>query len=399
MRNLFKIILTSLGDLSRSKIKTGLSALGILIGVFAVVILQSFGNGLNNYLLQQFESLGANTVYVVPGDPFKQSGASSIASTISFNPQDVAKLQRLPDVLHVVPVAIKRTKAEANGQSKTTDVYATSEDLFAVRSLEATHGKLFDNADIGKKQKVVVLGPKIARELYGSEGAAIGKKIRLGVSRYTVMGVIEEQGGQSLGGPDFDSYTYIPYSAVGSLMQTGEFSSIYLQAKNAQVISKLQDEAKASLSKDYKEKDFSVIDQGQILSAAGSIFGVVNGVLLVIGSVSLLVGGVGIMNIMYATVTERIKEIGIRRSLGARKSDVMQLFIAEAVLLSAIGGLFGLLLASGAVIVIRKFFPVSMDINSILIALGVSSGIGVFFGVFPARRAASWPPIDAIRSE
>ncbi len=402
MNLFFSMIKGSLNDLGKNKIKTGLSVLGILIGVFAVVILQAFGNGLNNYLLEQFESLGANTLYVYPGNIFdSQSGgaASAIATTLTFTPQDVTKLERLPQSLRVVPVAIKRTTGEANGEKEKTDVYATTDEIFALRNLNITHGNAFEKTDISKKQKVVVIGPKIAKKLYKTESAAVGKKIKLGTGRFTIVGVLEEQGGQNLGGPDYDSFVYMPYSAAGGLMKSGEFSLIYLQARNADSISLLQAEAKKVMLKEYKEKDFSIIDQGQILSAAGSIFQVVNGVLLVIGSVSLLVGGIGIMNIMYATVTERIKEIGIRRSLGAKKSDVLQLFMTEAVLLSGIGGILGLGLASIAVLGIRYYFPLSIDIYSVILALGVSSGIGIFFGVFPARRAAGWPPIDAIRYE
>ena len=390
----------SLRDLSRSKLKTALSILGIFIGVFAVVVLQSFGQGLDAYVRQQFESLGANTLYIVPGNVLgSRSGAASVGTSIQFDTKDINSLKRLPLTKRIVPAAMKRTTATAQGNKKSTDVYATTEELFALRNLNAEYGELFRATDVQSQRKIAVIGPKIATELFSSPSAAIGKLIEINKQRFMVVGVLEEQGGVSLGGPDYDSYMYIPYTAASGLLDSGKFALIYLQTFSQDQILPLQTLAQGTLLKRYKKDDFSVIEQGQILAVANSIFQVINVVLLVIGSVSLLVGGIGIMNIMYATVTERIKEIGIRRALGAKRSDILSMFLIESVVLSLIGGIIGLGLSVVVVSIIQRFFPLSITVISVLVAVGVSCAIGLFFGVFPAQRAAKLPPIEAIRYE
>jgi len=197
-----------------------------------------------------------------------------------------------------------------------------------------------------------------------------------------------------------DNAIFISYKTTfGSINPNKEFFTIYLGVSSKENIPIAKKKAEQALLERYDEDQFSVTEQAEILSTVNQIFSVINAVLVSIGSISLLVGGIGIMNIMYATVTERTKEVGIRRAIGATQKDILLQFLTESVLLSLFGGLMGLLLASIIVLIVRVFFPVAINLFSVLITIIVSSSIGIFFGVFPARRAAKLPPIEAIRYE
>ena len=202
-----------------------------------------------------------------------------------------------------------------------------------------------------------------------------------------------------MGGPDFDTFSYVPYKAAYTFNPDKKFFAFYIKARNEEVIEQTKQNIKDTLLKRYKEDDFSVLEQTEILDAVSSIFAMLNIVLVAIATISLVVGGIGIMNIMYVTVTERTGEIGIRRAIGARKKDILSQFILESVILSLLGGLLGLLVSFLIVLLIHNFFPAYIDLQSILIAIGVSSAIGIVFGVFPAKKAADLSPIDAIRYE
>ena len=401
MFNLKQILKTAIIDLSKNTIRTILTSLGILIGVLAVVLLVAFGQGLKNYILQQLEDLGSNVVYVYPGDPLEGTGQAGggMLGTIKFDDRDFRSLETAPLAKYVIPVFVKRTNAETVNETKLTDVFATTPDIFKLRNLGTKVGRLFTASDVSKRAKIAVLGPKIARELFGSESSAIGKSIRLINQRYRIVGVLNEQGGTSFGGPDYDSYTYIPYTAATAFNPKNEFFSFYVAAYDKNQIPELRKVLEQILLKRYKEDDFSVIEPTEIMELFGSILGIVNAVLVAIGSISLLVGGIGIMNIMYTSVMERTKEVGVRRALGATKTDILYLFLSQSVILSLIGGLLGLGLAALIVALIQRWFPASLNLLSIFIALFVSSGIGIFFGVFPALKAAHRHPIEAIRYE
>lgn len=395
-------IKTAFQNFGRNKVRTFLTSLGILIGVLSVVILIALGVGLRNYIEGQFASLGTNLVFVLPGQVLGEGGGFQDpgSSGVTFDERDVKSLERTPQTEYVVPLINKPVTVEAEGISKSASVFGGTADMFTIFNLEAERGELFSATDVGKRSKSVVLGRTLAIDLFGSVDAAVGRKIVAANQRFSVIGVLKEKGGGGFGGPSYDGGVFLPYTtAFSGISPDKTFAAIYLGAVKDADIDQLVSDAEEILMDRYKEDDFSVVKQTEILNAITSIFGIINSVLIAIGSISLVVGGIGIMNIMYANVTERTKEVGIRRAIGATKRDILMQFLAESVLLSLLGGVGGLLFAVLIVAVVQQFFPLAINATSVVVALGISSIIGVFFGVFPARRAANLAPIEAIRYE
>jgi len=401
MNYFFFVVKSALGDLMRNKIKTFLTALGIIIGVASVVILIAFGLGLRQFIQDQFDNLGTNLVYVFPGQIFSQSGGfrATAGTTVNFDEKDLFSLKKIRLARTVIPVVQKSVKIEGQGKTEMSALYGTSQELFPARNFEIEYGKIFDKTDVDKRNKIAVMGPEIAKKIFGQTDLALDQKVRIEEQTFKVVGVLKSKGGGGFGGPNFDNFVYIPYKTAFILTGKKIFNNFVIKVGETQDIDKVKRETKGVLLKRYDEGDFTVADSKEVVNTIGSIFTVLNSILVAIGAVSLVVGGIGIMNIMYVSVTERIKEIGIRRSIGAMEKDILYQFLAESVLLSLIGGFFGIILAVLVVLVIRFFFPAYVDVISIFWAVGVSFFIGIFFGVFPARKAAKLSPIDAIRYE
>lgn len=398
--NYFIFILKSaLEDFRRNKVRTFLTSLGILIGVAAVILLLAFGLGLKKYISDQFESLGANLIYIMPGK-VGSSGPSGVIGGIKFDFKDVNKLKRIKTVEVVAPMfARSGVIIKAEGKNVTGEIIASTADVNTILNLEESAGRLFDKADVEKRAKIVVLGSQIADDLFNFADDSIGKTISISDQSFKVIGVVKSKGGGGLGGAGLDNHIYTSYTATYSMNPDKKFFAIYVKARNKEEIPATKEEIKATLLKRYKEDDFSVLEQKEILNTVESIFSIINMVLVAIGAISLIVGGIGIMNIMYVSVTERIKEIGIRRAVGAEKKDILFHFLAESVILSFIGGILALIISFTIVFFIKKVFPAYIDLQTIAVALGVSSAIGVFFGVFPAKKAADLSPMEAIRYE
>jgi putative ABC transport system permease protein len=388
-------------DFQRNRVRTFLTALGILIGVMSVVLLIALGLGLKNYISDQFAKMGANLVMVLPGNVFKKGqNATSFGVGFSggakFDEKDYQALQKIKLADYVVPVYFKSIAIEAQREKYFGYVQGVNEQAFPLLNLTPIIGRVFTKADVATKSKIVVLGYTLAENLFNQEPKnALNRQVIINSQRFKVSGVLEKKGDREM-----DSAAIMPYTtAFNRINPNKDFFSIYLGVNNKDQVEQLKREVTAVLLKRYEEDDFSVTEQTEILSSVNQIFDIINSILIAIASISLLVGGIGIMNIMFATVTERTKEIGIRRSLGATKKDVLIQFLSEAVILSAGGGIIGLVLASLIVFGIRTFFPAAINLLSVAAALGVSSGIGIIFGVFPARRAANLTPLEAIRYE
>jgi len=387
------IIKVTFLDFKRNKARTFLTSLGIMIGVFSVVVLIALGLGLKNYISAQFEDLGANIIAIIPGEG-PGGGFSALASSIRFDEKDVETLERISTLDFVVPAFISNLKLESKSKEKVGTLIGTSESFGELFALELIEGDFFDKSDVASSAKVGYLGETLARDLFTDPEDAVGKFVRGRNMRIKIVGVTK-----NIGNPERDNAIMIPYTTTfATLNSKKQFFAIYTGVKDKSLVVATKKQVEKELLEKYDDDEFGVFEPSDILSSLDQIFVILNGVLVAIGSISLLVGGIGIMNIMYANVTERTKEIGIRRSIGATKRDVLVQFLAESTLLSLTGGVSGLLLATVLVIIIRNFFPVEINLLSVGLALGVSSLIGIFFGVFPARRAANLTPIEAIRN-
>ncbi len=396
MEYILFIIRSAFEDFRRNKIRTILTSLGILIGVASVVLLMAFGLGLKKYIADQFESLGKNLIMVLPGQGFGRNGGQGLIGGIQFDEKDVLKLERIKSIAELAPMFTKTIRIEYKNKSELSTFLATTGSAFKVINMEIEVGHGFTDADNEKGAKVVILGGELAEKFFGSATAGLGESVRIHGQRYRVIGILKKKGGL---GNDTDTYSIAPFQSSFALNPNKKFFSIYVKAKNDVPVDEVKSDVKTSLLKRYKEDDFSVTEASELLATITAIFNILNSVLVAIAAISLLVGGIGIMNIMYVSVIERIREIGIRRAIGAMKKDILFQFLAESVILSLLGGLLGLGISFLVVLVVQRFFPAYIDLTSVLIALGVSSAIGIIFGVFPAKRAADLSPIEAIRYE
>lgn len=397
------IFRSALADFGKNKGRTFLTSLGILIGVMSVVLLMAAGAGLKVYIEKQFESIGSNLLYVMPGNIFGEGGTGFQGADAGmlpiFEEQDIVKLKKIDEIEFVVPYYQKVVMAAYGGETQYITLNGTSEDAFAASNFIIEYGSLFTASDNSSRNKVAVLGAEIAEDLFGDATIALDKKIKIDDQIFKVIGVLEKKGGGGLGGPSFDNYIYIPYK-TGYIFNTDKrFIQLLIKVRDDKYIPAAKEEIKTELLDRFKDDEFSVVESTEILNTINSIFGILNVVLVAIAAISLVVGGIGILNIMYVTVSERIKEIGIRRALGARRNDILWQFLAEAVVLSLFGGMMGLGLSFLIVLIMQNFFPAYISLVSVLLAVGTSSFIGVVFGVFPAKKAADLSPIDAIRYE
>ena len=401
MKNIIFIFKSALDDFSRNKLRTFLTSLGILIGVFSVVVLIALGLGLKKYISDQFEAMGKNSIFLVPGRVLSGGGFTGSVSSVAgrFDDRDLQTLKKINNVIGVAPLAFKSTKIKGLLKEDFGDIMFSSETFSDIMGIEVDKGRFFDRSDVSKKAKVVVVGRKIAEDYYGSDEEALGKKITIDDVKFTIIGVTKSKGGGGMGGFDFDSYLFGPYTTGFIFNPDKKFFRIAVKVENENYVSQVKEDIKREFLRRYKDEEFSIVEPTELMSAITSIFSVLNLILVAIAAISLLVGGIGIMNIMYVTVSDRIKEIGIRRAIGARKSDILSQFLTEAVLLSSIGGILGLGLAYLAVLSVQNLFPAYIDLASVFLALGISSAIGITFGVFPARKASNLEPVEAIRYE
>jgi len=388
---------SAFSDFRRNKVRTLLTSLGIMIGVLSVVMLISLGLGLKNYIKNQFESLGANLIMILPGSGFGGQGGfgPGLVGGAKFDEKDVRSLERIPEIKYIVPTYFKSAKIEGPSKDEFGYIMGVNEEYFKLMNIKLEAGSLFGESENQARAKITVLGYSLAEKLFTNPSDAVGRTVRFSDQRFKVIGV-----SQKTGDNEGDNSVVIPYKTTfGSINPGKTFWAIYLGIESDSQVQTAKDKAKETFLKRYDEDSFSVTEQSELLSTINQIFNILNAVLVAIGSISLLVGGIGIMNIMYASVTERTKEVGIRRAVGATQEDILMQFLTESALLSALGGAMGLILATLIVLIVRPFFPLEINFLSVVVTLGISSAIGIFFGVFPAKRAAKLPPIEAIRYE
>ncbi len=399
-------ILVALRAIYINKGRSLLTMLGVIIGVASVVLLTAIGNGLQVYITQQFESLGSNNIIVSPGQVFnKKTGQfadrSSQASSLSNNKlkfsdaNDIRKLRE--HISYVSPANMITDEAQFQTKTKTVTVMGVTEDYPKIFNTKLTKGTFFTKTDDQGGQRVAILGAKVTTELFGTADP-MGKKFQLGNQQFTVIGTAEAKGG-GFGGPSFDDYVYIPFHTLSQSYDNQKVLQIYAKVRSKEEIPAAISVIEKELGKRLKDDEFSVFDQSDILKTINQILGMLTLGLGGIAAISLVVGGIGIMNIMLVSVTERTREIGLRKALGATPHQILIQFLIEAALLSVLGGLIGLSLAILGALAIHPFFPAEVTLGSITLAFGVSVAVGLIFGAAPANRASKLSPIEALRYE
>ncbi len=400
------LLKSSFRSVLKNKSRTLLTTLGVIIGVTSVILLTSIGNGLKIYINEQFETLGSNSVYISPGKIFGDSGgfnrSGANASTIitaSFTQKDLNNLKKNLKTDLVMPM--KNTSAEIKaGETKKTVAIIGTNYLHGPNNNAAPsegNGRWFTKEEEDKKSNVLILGYSIANDLFPS-GNALGKKVILSGKNYKIIGVNDKKGGGG-GGPSLDDYVYVPLGVAHDLAGNEKIQQIIIKVSDKSQIEATKEKAKNILLKSYDKDAFSVFDSAQLLNSINAIISTLTIALTGIAAISLVVGGIGIMNIMLVTVSERTREIGLRKAVGAYPRAILIQFLFEAVILSGLGGLIGIILGFLGTNVLNNFFPARVTPGSVLLAFGVSFLVGILFGVAPARKASKLSPIEALRYE
>lgn len=392
------ILKTAINDFQRNKLRTFLTSLGIFIGILSIILLNSLGLGLREYINNQFESLGANLLYIYPGTKKGIFKGGGMVGGIKFDNRDCYQIQKLAEVLELSPILARTgTIAEVSGKEEVVDLLGANEKISSLFNLELEKGRLIEKKDCNKKNKVVMISSVLAKKLF-EENEPVGETMTIEGNSFKVIGILRAKGGGRLGS-DLDTHVYTPFTTLSMLTGEKKYPFIYLKVKDKERMDEVKEKITQILRKRYDEDSFSVLDQKETMAMVDEIFKVLNFVLIAIAGISLVVGGVGIMNIMYVSVSERTREIGIRRAFGARKIDILTLFLSEALIICFFSGVLALIFAYLINLGIRYFLPAYIDLKTILTALIVCGSIGVIFGVSPAKRAADLEPVEAIRYE
>lgn len=397
----------TLWSLTGNKVRSALTILGIVIGIASVIAMVAIGQGAQSSIAANIQSLGSNLIIVIPGSQQGGGVSQGRGSAQTLTMADATALNGLPDVQAVAPEISRSYQVAAQGNNTRTQVDGTLPSYMEVRNVQVDTGSFFTTQQVQSGAKVAVLGPSVRDDLFGTGANAIGQSVRINNVSFTVIGVTVSKGGSGFNNPD--DYIYVPittdqYYLAGA--NTDYVSDISVAATSANAISAAQQEITDLLLQRHKisdptQADFSIINQSTIISAASSVTGTFTTLLASIAGISLLVGGIGIMNMMLTTVTERTREIGLRKAVGIRKVYINLQFLAEAVILTFLGGLIGIFLGWAASLVASHFLNMTtvVSTSSVLLAFGVSAGIGIIFGFYPARRAAALSPIEALRYE
>ncbi len=390
----------------RNKMRSFLTTLGVVIGVLSVILLTSIGNGLTVFIEKEFQSLGANLLIVTPGEIVDKNGggfsgqnaALSFAnSKLSLNDAKSLEISGYPITL-VVPLAGGNGEARTGAGKRQGMIVGTTPGYADARNTKADKGRFLTEADVASSRKVVVIGATIAEKLFPID-SPVGQQITINNIRFQIIGVAEKKASGGFGGPDIDSFLYVPITTAKSALGIDKIMEILVQAENKDQLERTKALITTTLIKRMDSKDFAITDQSEILKTIQTILGTLTIGLTGIAAISLVVGGIGIMNIMLVAVSERTREIGLRKALGATPSDIMLQFLIESAVLSTLGGMVGIGLGVLGALAIHQFFPATPSLDSILLAFGVSFVTGIIFGVFPARKAAQLSPIEALRYE
>jgi putative ABC transport system permease protein len=407
----------ALETLAANRLRAALTLLGILIGVAAVIAMVAIGRGVQNYIQDQFAALGTNLIFVIPraaaeGPP----GGAALQDISSLTMRDVRAIEQevRGRVTVVVPVIQRFGPLESEGREAVTVILGTTPGYAPARNWPPQHGTFLEEAHLLNRSRVIVLGLTPARRLFPDVPNPVGRTVRINGVPFRVIGVMSDKGGNAFG--DYNDLAFIPITVAQEMLydardpRTGEplVTGIMLQAARSEYTDEIVRRITELLRERHRirfrdEDDFAILTQFELVSIFGQISGVLTVFLGALGAISLIVGGIGIMNIMLVSVTERTREIGLRKAVGARRRDILLQFLTEAILITMLGGVLGtgagIALASTINALSGGAVRAAVGLDTVLLAVGVSAAVGLFFGLYPAWRAARLDPIVALRAE
>ncbi len=405
--NYTNTIKIALNALKRNKFRSFLTMLGIIIGVASVIAMLAIGQGSKKSIQDQMSSMGTNMIFAMPGSERRGGIQMSRSDMQTMKLEDVDAIrEECPAISAVSPVVNSSGQAVVGNNNWPTTVYGVNNEYLGIRKYEIASGRNFSEQEIKNYAKVCLIGQTIVENLFPNQENPIGQSVRVGSIPLKVIGVLKEKGENGMG-QDQDDLILAPYTCVQKrILAITHIQSIFASAASEELNDAAIDQMTEILRRQHKIRqgetdDFRIMSQSEMVQTFSSISDVMTILLGAIAGISLLVGGIGIMNIMYVSVTERTREIGLRLSVGGRGSDILTQFLIEAILLSVVGGILGIFLGLFSSQMVSSFlnWPVVVMPASVIFAFAVCTLIGVFFGWYPARKAAGLNPIDAVRYE
>ncbi len=406
--DLTELILESFGTLTLNRVRTGLAMLGVVIGIGSVIALVSLGQASQKSIETQIKSLGSNLLTISPGAQMEGGIRGAQGGSRTLTNEDAEAIATSPEITTisiVSPEYSSRSQVVAGRNNTNTQVYGVTPEYAQVRSTDLASGVFISDRNVEARSKVCVLGSQTAEDLFGENVDPLGQTVRIEGQAFSIIGVTASKGGT--GFQNQDERIYVPLTTAQRLLYGVDYlSSISVAATSEKVMEQARNQIGYLLLsrhklKDPTEADFSIFSQEDILGTATEVTAIFTTLLSGIAAISLIVGGIGIMNIMLVTVTERTREIGLRKALGAKKKIITYQFLIEAVIVTFVGGLVGTLVGITVSYLLSHSMslPFVLSLQSILLAFGVSAGIGILFGWYPARKAANLEPIEALRYE